>query len=64
MSTLRTLKKLILGETWILPIGLAMTLAAGTLVHPSGWSRLGGFALLAAVLVVLIASVSRSARRR
>ena len=68
MSTLRTLKKLLLGETWVLPIGLAITLAAGGLLlrsfGDSDWPRLGGFLLLAGVLVVLIASVNRSARKR
>jgi uncharacterized membrane protein YcjF (UPF0283 family) len=68
MSTLRTLKKLILGETWILPIGLAITLAGGGLVlRPfanSDWPHLGGLLLLVGVLVVLLASVNRSARRR
>ena len=68
MSTLRTLKKLILGETWILPIGLALTLAAGGLLlrsfANSDWPHLGGFLLLAGVLAVLLASVNRSARRR
>ena len=68
MSTLRTLKKLILGETWILPIGLAIILAAGGLllrpVADSDWPDLGGFLLLAGVLAVLLASVNRSARGR
>ena len=68
MSTLRTLKTLILGETWILPIGLAITLAAGGLVirsvANSDWRHLGGFLLLAGVLAVLFASVNRSARER
>jgi hypothetical protein len=65
MRTLRTLKKLLLGETWVLPIGLASTLAAGGLLHPAtDWPRLGGFTLLAAVLLILLASVNRSARRR
>ena len=68
MTTLRALKKLILGETWILPIGLAITLAAGgLLLRPfahSDWPHLGGFLLLAGVLVVLLASVNRSARKR
>ena len=64
MRTLRTLKKLLLGETWLLPIGLAITLAAGGLLHPvQDWPRLGGFVLLAAVLLLLLASVNRSARR-
>lgn len=68
MSTLRTLKKLILGETWILPIGLAITIAAGGLLirslAESDWPHLGGFLLLAGVIVVLLASVNRSARKR
>ena len=68
MSTLRTLKKLLLGETWILPIGLAIILAGGGLLlrsfADSDWPHLGGFLLLAGVLVVLLASVNRSARKR
>jgi hypothetical protein len=64
MRTLRILKKLLLGETWILPIGLAITLAAGALLRPSDWQRVGGFLLLGGVLVVLLASVSSSSRRR
>ena len=68
MSTLRTLKKLILGETWTLPIGIAITVSAGGLLLRSAANsdgpHLGGFLLLAAVLVVLLASVNHSARRR
>jgi hypothetical protein len=67
MSTLRTLKKLLLGETWLLPIGIAAVIAAGgLLVRPldaGAWEHLGGFILLAGVLGVLLASVSRTARR-
>jgi len=67
MSTLRTLKRLILGETWLLPIGIAVTLvAAGVLrsVVADDWAHVGGFVLLAAVLVILLASTDRSARKR
>jgi hypothetical protein len=67
MTTLRTLKKLLLGETWLLPIGIALVIAAGSLlVRPLDagvWEHLGGFILLAGVLGVLLASVSRTARR-
>jgi len=64
MNSLRTIKKLILGETWLLPAGLAVTLAAAALLrHTDGWPRVGGFMLLAGVIVVLLASVNRSARR-
>jgi hypothetical protein len=53
---MRTLKKLILGETWTLPIGLAIVVVVA--------SALGGAALLVGVLAVLAISVERSARRR
>lgn len=67
MKTLRTLKKLLLGETWILPTGLAITLTAAGLLRPSSngdWAQLGGFILLGGVLLSLVASVNRSARKR
>ena len=68
MSTLRALKKLLLGETWLLPLGIAaIVAAAGLLVRPlagDAWDHLGGFLLLAGVGVVLLASVARAARRR
>jgi hypothetical protein len=67
MTTLRTLKKLLLGETWLLPIGIVLVIAAGgLLVRPLDagvWKHVGGFILLAGVLAVLLASVSRTARR-
>ena len=67
MSTLRTLKKLLLGETWLLPLGIAAVVAAGVLVRPlaaHAWEHLGGFMLLTGVLAVLLASVARTARPR
>ena len=66
MSILGTVKKLLLGETWILPSGVASTLAAGLLVRtlaPEAWPDAGGLLLLGGVLITLLASVSRSARR-
>jgi hypothetical protein len=68
MSTLRTLKTMLLGETWLVPLGIAAIVgAAGLLVRPlasGAWHRLGGFMLLAGVLAVLLASVARAARTR
>jgi hypothetical protein len=68
MSTLGTLKKLLLGETWFLPVGLVAILAAAELiVRPllhGTWKDLGGFVLLAAVTALLLASGARTARRR
>jgi hypothetical protein len=65
MSTLRAIKKLVLGETWILPAGVAGILAAGGLLKPlAAWSDFGGALLLAGAVAVLATSVMRSARRR
>jgi hypothetical protein len=67
MTTLRTLKKLLFGETWLVPAGIVLVIAAGELlVRPlvaDAWEHLGGFILLAGVLAVLVISVSRTARR-
>jgi hypothetical protein len=70
MTFLRTLKKLVLGETWILPLGVAtVLLLAAFVVRPlmdDAWHRAGGFLLLAGVAAVLTLSVSLTAggRRR
>jgi hypothetical protein len=67
MSTLRSLKKLIFGDTWIQPVGLGITLLAGGLLRALATqdrAHLGGFILLAGVLLVFVASVNRSAGGR
>jgi hypothetical protein len=67
VSVLWTLKKLLLGETWLLPVGLAVAVAATLLVRDvlgSHWHQLGGFALLAAVIALSVTSVARSAGAR
>ena len=67
MSTLRAIKKLVFGETWILPAGVAAILAAGALIRSlaaGAWPRLGGGLLLVGVVCVLVGSVTLSARRR
>jgi hypothetical protein len=56
------LRKLVLGETWSLPLGIAVTLLAGLALDAAGpgwWHRAGGFVLLAGVLVTLAASLRR-----
>jgi hypothetical protein len=67
MSTLRAIKKLVLGETWILPAGVAMVLVAGAglkAAAPGTWDDVGGAILAAGMFGVLLASVVVSARRR
>jgi hypothetical protein len=62
MSTLRAIVKLLFGETWLLPAGVAVAVAASVLVrHLLGgdWTHVGGFVLLAGVIAALTVSVSR-----
>ena len=61
---LRTLRKLVLGETWTLPIGVALAVAVSfgvrALAGRGGWwHEGGGFVLLALVLATLVAAVGR-----
>ena len=64
---MRTLRKLVLGETWALPLGLAVVVGCAFVLRelaPAAWRDAGGFALLAGVGAVLVLSVESSARRR
>lgn len=59
---MRSLRKLLLGETWFLPLGIAVVLGLAALASVAGetlWHEAGGPLLLVAVLVLLIASVGR-----
>ena len=66
MNGLWTVKKLVLGETWILPLGIATALLAARILSSvlDHWHTIGGFVLLTGVLAVLLASVARAARPR
>jgi hypothetical protein len=62
MSVLRALRLLILGETWELPAGVGVTLAACVVlrhVAPHAWHDAGGFVLLGGVIVVLTGALAR-----
>jgi hypothetical protein len=67
-STLAQLRKLILGETWVLPLGVlaafAIALLVRALVPDETWSDFGGFVLLALVVVALIAALAPAHRVR
>jgi len=61
-----TLRKLVLGETWTLPIGVALAVGACALLEHVGgkwWHDAGGFVLLALVLLALLAAVRRPRSR-
>jgi hypothetical protein len=56
------LRKLLLGETWTLPLGVAVTLLAGLALDAAGpgwWQPAGGFVVLAGSLATLAASLRR-----
>lgn len=66
---MRALRKLVLGETWALPVGVFLTLAAALVLDAVAgdtplWRHAGGFLLLACVLVALAASLAPAWRRR
>jgi hypothetical protein len=66
---IRTLRKLVLGETWALPAGVAVAVCMCALIRVAagehGWWRDGGgFVLLALVVLALLVAVGRPSRRR
>ena len=67
MTLLRTLRKLVLGETWVLPIGVALSMAAAVvareLAGADDWfSEAGGWLLLGLLAVAFAVAVLRSGR--
>jgi hypothetical protein len=58
----RTLRKLVLGETWALPIGIAVAVAvAFALSEAAGaagwWADAGGFVLMALLVVAFVVAL-------
>jgi hypothetical protein len=57
---MKTLRKLILGETWILPLGItAVVLVTALVLKPlmgDAWEQAGGFVLLAGLCAVFLVS--------
>ena len=66
MAVLRSLRSLILGETWTIPLGVAAALVISALLRSAIseqlWDEIGGFALAAMVAITLVASISRSSK--
>jgi hypothetical protein len=63
-AVLRSLRQLILGETWTIPLGVGAALALAVLIRaalPEGaWQAAGGFTLAA----LLVAALTWSLRTR
>lgn len=67
MSFLRALRRMILGETWTLPAGVAAVLVCGAVLRavsgPEGWwHSAGGPAMVMLLLAVLAVSLRRGRR--
>jgi hypothetical protein len=62
---LRSLRRLIFGETWTIPLGVATALAVAELMRAalpdSVWTSGGGFGLAALVIAALLYSLRRPA---
>lgn len=59
---LRALRKLVLGETWALPIGIAVAVVVAVAVRAASgagrwWHAGGGFVLLAVLVVAFLAAL-------
>jgi hypothetical protein len=64
---MRALRKLVLGETWALPLAVAAVLAAALVLRAVArdlWDDAGGFLLLAGAVVALTAALPRRRARR
>jgi hypothetical protein len=65
----KALRKLVLGETWTLPLGVFATLGLALVLDAvagdtSWWRHAGGFLLLACVVIALAVSLAPAWRRR
>jgi ABC-type phosphate/phosphonate transport system permease subunit len=67
MALLRSLRSLILGETWTIPLGVAVAVLIAALLRSAFadavWDEIGGFLFAGMIAITLVASISRSSRR-
>ncbi len=64
MTLLTTLRKMILGETWELPVGAALSLMVTWLLVKQGVGGAAGPILIILIAIVLVLTVNRGARTR
>jgi hypothetical protein len=64
MGFLRSLRSLIFGETWTVPIGVGTALVTALLARSAlpdrAWTQAGGFVIAALVVATLALSLRRS----
>jgi hypothetical protein len=62
IGLIRSLRKLILGETWTIPVGVAAALGMAVLARAAltsqVWASAGGFVLAALVIATLLLSLA------
>jgi hypothetical protein len=67
-ALLGSLRHLILGETWTIPVGVGVAIALAALLRASlpqaEWETVGGFCLAAFVLATLVLSLRRAFAKR
>jgi membrane protein YdbS with pleckstrin-like domain len=66
---MKALRKLVLGETWALPIGVFLTLGIALALHAAAgssawWRHGGGFIVLVLVVATLVAALAPAYRAR
>jgi hypothetical protein len=66
IGLLRSLRSLVLGETWTIPIGVAAAIVITALLHSAFserlWDEIGGFVLAGMIAATLVASIALSSR--
>jgi hypothetical protein len=67
IALLRSLRALILGETWTIPLGVAAAVVITALLRSAFtdqlWNEIGGFVLAGLIAATLVGSISRSSKR-
>ena len=67
IALLRSLRSLILGETWTIPLGVAAAVGIAALLRSSfgnhAWDELGGFVLAGMIALTLVGSIAHSSSR-
>ena len=66
IALLRSLRSLIFGETWTVPLGVGAAIVITALLRSAFpehlWDEIGGFVLAGLIAATLIGAISRSSR--